>query len=294
MHPQTASLLTCLKAAADPVRLRLLAVCRQGECSVSELTAITGLSQPRVSQQLKQLCNAGLLERFRDGQRVYYRLASRGSGAALHRQVVQLLPATDPQFAEDAERLRLLRSEGLGAGSMDEAPGDRALHSAILELTVTAPVGDLLDIGCGRGRLLKLLSSRAHRAIGVDIDASARELARAELLLAGLGNCSLRKGNMYQLPFGDGEFDTIILDDVLLSADRPAQALAEAQRLLRAGGRLFLLQAASGNTREMADRLADVCSTASLRLAPPRLLPARDPAWLLAVARPALQEAEAA
>ncbi|MDZ7644766.1 MAG: metalloregulator ArsR/SmtB family transcription factor [Woeseiaceae bacterium] len=201
-------LLARLKALADPVRLRLLALCQRGECSVSELTGVLGLSQPRVSQQLKLLCDAALLERFRDGQRVYYRLPPGGADAA-RRQLLALLPADEPQFAADAERLRELRSEGIDAQGHTAAatPEDRALHRAILDLTVAAPVGDLLDTGCGEGRLLKLLASRANRAVGVDIDADARNRARAELLLAGLGNCSLRQGDMYRLPFDAAALD---------------------------------------------------------------------------------------
>ena len=56
MNSATESLLLQLKALSDPTRLRLVALCRQGECSVSELTRVTGISQPRVSQQLKALC----------------------------------------------------------------------------------------------------------------------------------------------------------------------------------------------------------------------------------------------
>jgi ArsR family transcriptional regulator len=37
-----------LKALADPVRLRIVALCGVAECSVSELTQVLGLSQPRV------------------------------------------------------------------------------------------------------------------------------------------------------------------------------------------------------------------------------------------------------
>ena len=80
---------------------------------------------------------------------------------------------------------------------------------------MAAPLGDFLDVGSGQGKILKLLASRARRAVGVDIDSDARMLARAELLLAGVPNCSLRQGSMYSLPFGDREFDTVILDDVL-------------------------------------------------------------------------------
>ncbi len=282
-------LVTRLKALADPARLRLLALCRHGECSVSELTAVVSLSQPRVSQQLKILCDAGLLERFRDGKRVYYRLAAGGADAAARRRLLSLLPVDEPQFDDDVERLRRLRGDAASPTVRDD--NDRALHRAVLDLTVAEAVGDLLDIGCGRGSLLKLLASRANRAVGVDIDASARDLARAELLLAGLDNCSLRQGDMYRLPFADGEFDTVILDDVLAGAERPVDALCEARRQLRDGGRvLLLLRNGAGETAALLRDLAAWCAAARLRLTPAR----QSGDWLLAVGRPADERAVAA
>ncbi len=282
-------LVTRLKALADPARLRLLALCRHGECSVSELTAVVSLSQPRVSQQLKILCDAGLLERFRDGKRVYYRLAAGGADAAARRRLLSLLPVDEPQFDDDVERLRRLRGDAASPTVRDD--NDRALHRAVLDLTVAEAVGDLLDIGCGRGSLLKLLASRANRAVGVDIDASARDLARAELLLAGLDNCSLRQGDMYRLPFADGEFDTVILDDVLAGAEWPVDALCEARRQLRDGGRvLLLLRAETGEAAALLRDLAAWCAAARLRLAPAR----QSGDWLLAVGRPADERAVAA
>ena len=215
----TERLLLQLKALADPVRLRLIALCRHGECSVAELTHVTGQSQPRVSQHLKQLCGAGLLERFRDGKRVYYRLPSL---ARPPRLLLDLVPEADREIAADAARLRRLRAGRDGAVAEPAGDSDREIHRALLNLTVTAPIGDLLDVGCGRGRMLKLLASRARRAVGVDIDATARQLARAELMLAGLPNCSLRQGDVHRLPFADAEFDTVILDDLLLGgAEHP-------------------------------------------------------------------------
>ena len=64
------NVLTGLRAAAEPTRLRLLALCAQGDLTVSELTQILGQSQPRVSRHLKQLCDAGLLDRWRTSQRI--------------------------------------------------------------------------------------------------------------------------------------------------------------------------------------------------------------------------------
>jgi DNA-binding transcriptional ArsR family regulator len=271
-----------LKALADPARLRIVMLCAQGECSVSELTQILGLSQPRVSQHLKSLCAADLLERFRDGQFAYYRLPSGGTQAALRRRLLALIPAEDQRFTTDTEKLRQLRG---GSAAGDEAGAEnRSLHRALVELTVAAPVGNLVDIGCGHGRLLKLLASRARRAVGVDIDSDARRNARAELLLAGLPNCTLRYGDMYALPFDDGMFDTAILDDVLFDAERPVAAIAEATRILRPGGRLLVLAAAGEDFKARAARLAGWCANSGLRLAPARAVPARQPEWLLAVA----------
>lgn len=285
MEHSTIELLQQLRALGDDTRMRLVGLCAQGECSVSELTQVLGLSQPRTSQHLKQLCDSGLLHRFRDGKRVFYSLPVRQGSTV--RQLLALVPLRDEQFRRDVSRLRQLRGQLVPA---DEVSGkddlvDRAIHRAILDLTVAAPVGDLLDIGCGRGRMLKLLAARAHRVVGVDIDSGSRQAARAELLLAGLPNCSLRQGDMYQLPFADGEFDTIILDDVLGGADKPVEALKEASRLLRPGGRLFILMAVErGSGAETQGKVAAWSASAGLRLSPARVVPKKDPQWLLSVA----------
>ncbi len=290
MLSSTETLLQRLKTLGDLTRLRQVALCRQGECSVSELTFVIGQSQPRISQQLKLLCEAGLLQRFRDGKRVFYRVPERGGRDEDLGPLLELIPGDDPLFVEDLNQLRQLRGQGIDEPDQDKesALADRAIHRALVELTVTAPVGDLLDIGCGRGSILKLLASRARRAVGVDIDAKARRLARAELMLAGLPNCSLRQGDMYRLPFDDAEYNTIILDDVLAEATDPVRALIEARRLLKSGGRLFILQAVSDRTAAGIQRsLADWSAAAALRLAPAHLVPAKNPVWLLSVATPA-------
>ena len=289
MNTDTERLLQRFKTLADPVRLRLLALCAHGDCSVSELTEITGQSQPRVSQHLKQLCDAGLVDRFRDGHFVFYRVPARSADL---RKIIALLPADEPQFERDVAELRALR----GAAAAAAAGGDdRPLHHALLELTVSTPIGDLLDIGCGQGRVMQLLASRARRAVGVDIDADARRYARAHLLLAGLRNCTFRHGDMYALPLGEQRFDTIIVDDVLADADKPVKVLTEAGRYLKPGGRLVLLSATTGAAgAELGRRIAAWCREAGLRLAPPRAVPPNDTRWLIAVATPAEQSSAAA
>ena len=284
MKASTDKLLNQLKALADPVRVRLIALCGIAECSVSELTHVTGLSQPRVSQHLKQLVDEDLLERFRDGHYVFYRVPSNGDQAVARRRLLALLPDDEPEFARDVEKLRKLRAEDEPAPLL-QTGDERMLHKALVDLTVAAPLGDLLDVGCGQGRILKLLATRAHRVVGVDIDSDARRLARAELLLAGSPNCSLRQGNMYSLPFENEEFDTIILDGVLGEAERPTDVITEARRRLKAGGRVLLLSATGERTAEqIKSDFADWAAQTGLRLAQPRSIPDKNPGWLLGVA----------
>lgn len=295
MSNATDTLVLQLKALADLTRMRLLLLCRQGECSVGELTGVIGQSQPRISQHLKKLCDASLLERFRDGQRMYYRLPAQASGA--DRQLHELLPVAESLFQEDAGRLRALRGDGVTNPDPTDADdrNERVIHREIVKLTVTEALGAVLDVGCGRGRLIKLLASRANRIVGVDIDADVRQLARAELMLARIPNCSLRQGDMYRLPFGDAEFDTVILDEVLADANRPVDVLQEAKRQLRPGGRMFVLQSVSAQSASGTKKsIAKWSAAAGLRLAQPRLVPGTQPRWLLSVATPADRSTEAA
>src|SRR5438445_6735277 len=106
------SLLAGLRAAAEPTRLRLLALCARAELTVSELTQILGQSQPRVSRHLKLLCDAGLLDRSREGAWAFYRLADErggGSGARLARELVDHIPVEDAILGRDLARLEQIK-----------------------------------------------------------------------------------------------------------------------------------------------------------------------------------------
>jgi ubiquinone/menaquinone biosynthesis C-methylase UbiE len=89
---------------------------------------------------------------------------------------------------------------------------------------------------------------------------------------------------MYRLPFADRAFDTILLDDVLGDARRPVQALAESKRLLRAGGRVIVLERRRADPAASTRQLAEWCVAGGLRLAPARFVPPANPEWLVSVA----------
>ncbi|HVM78184.1 MAG TPA: metalloregulator ArsR/SmtB family transcription factor [Stellaceae bacterium] len=248
------AVLAGLRAAAEPTRLRLLLLCAQGELSVSELVAILGQSQPRVSRHLKLLCDAGLLDRFRDGAFVFYRPARRGSGAELARLLLGTIPEDDPIAALDRERLAGLkraRAERASAYFRANAErwgrirslyvAEREVEAALTALLPAEGIADFLDVGTGTGRMLELFGPRVEHAVGVDLSREMLAVARANLERAGLGNCSLRQGDMYQLPLASESFDATVFHQVLHYAEDPARAIREAGRVLRPGGRLVIV-----------------------------------------------------
>jgi SAM-dependent methyltransferase len=259
--------LEALKAVAEPSRLRLLALCARGELTVTELTEVVGQSQPRVSRHLKVLCAAGLLDRFREQSWVYYRVPLSGPGAKLARGLLRLLPGDDPLFRLDQERLeRVLarRAEQVRARPAGESAATPAgVDARIVDLMAGETLGDLLDIGTGTGRMLRLLGVAADTAVGIDISRDMLMVARSNLHAAGLDHLSVRQGNMYQLRFADRSFDTVTIDQVLYQAEHPAEVLREAARVLRPAGRLLLVEFLTGEAARAPDAPAPVGLTRS-------------------------------
>jgi len=263
-------LLAALRAAAEPTRLRILALAARGPFCVSEFTEILGQSQPRLSRHLRLLHEAGLLERLREGANAWYGMAADGSrGAALARTVLAHLPADDPGLAGDArqaarvlaERAREATESFRRAGAeWDEMralglPAE-AVEQALLDLLPGGGLGRLLDIGTGTGRLLELLAPRIAAGLGVDASRAMLALARARLARAGLAHCAVRLADMYRLPLADGAFDAVVLQMVLHHAETPADALMEATRVLRPGGRLIVIDLAPHQNADCLQRLA--------------------------------------
>lgn len=261
-------LLTSLRAAAEPTRLRLLALAARGSFCVVEFTEILAQSQPRLSRHLKLLCDCGLLHRVREGSNVWFTLPG-GDEGALARELVARLPDDDPILESDrrqaarvlAERARVasesFRQKGADWDEMRalELPA-QAVEDALLSLFPTDRHGRLLDIGTGTGRVLELLAPRIRGGLGVDASKAMLALARARLAAPEMAHCTVRFADMYRLPLADASFDTVVLQMVLHHAEDPAGAIAEAVRVLAPGGRLLVIDLAEHDRTDLTGKLA--------------------------------------
>jgi ArsR family transcriptional regulator len=244
------TLLVGLRAAGEHSRLRILALCARSELSVSELVQILGQSQPRVSRHLKLMVEAGLLERIPEGAQVFLRLADHSAAARLARALVKLIPETDVVLNRDSARLQQVRDARAQraqdyfqtvAGSWDSI---RSLHvsqqqveAKLLAIIGDEPVGELLDIGTGTGRL----------------SSGMLAVARSNIERQDFVNLQVRKGDMYRLPVEDSSIDLAIVHMVLHYSDKPLEVIREAARVLRPRGRLILVDFAAHGEEKLRD-----------------------------------------
>jgi demethylmenaquinone methyltransferase/2-methoxy-6-polyprenyl-1,4-benzoquinol methylase/ArsR family transcriptional regulator len=261
------ALLATLEAAGEVTRLRLIGLLCEAELTVSELVAILGQSQPRVSRHLKLLVDAGLAERQREGAWAFFRLAEQGG--ALARDLIARIGADDLTLQSDRARLELTREarRKQAAAYFAERAADwdriRALHApeerveaAILAMAGDQRIGSLLDLGTGTGRMLELIAPLANRAVGIDQSPAMLSLARARIAQSGLRNVLLRQGDIYAPPVERDAYDLVVIHQVLHFLDDPARALREAARTLRPGGRLIVVDFAAHEEEYLREQFA--------------------------------------
>lgn len=261
--------LTILRAAGESTRLRILALCAEGDLTASELTRVLGQSQPGVSRHLKLLCDAKLLERYQEGAWAFFHMSASGRAGELGRLIVAELDAEDPVIVRDRQRLRSVKADRSeradayfreNAGSWDRI---RSLHvdeavveSAVLSMVPDGPRDVLLDVGTGTGRMLQLLAGHAHECVGIDQSRDMLAVARENLSGDRYRNCSVRQGDMYQLPYDDFTADLVILHMVLHFADDPGDVLGEAARVLKPGGTFLVVDFAPHDMEELRQNFA--------------------------------------
>jgi len=259
-----ASLLKSLKLLGDESRLRILRLLMQEELSVAELQEILGMGQSRISMSLAQLKQAGLVDLRKSGQKHLYRYTGDATVTNLIEQSTEEIPESSEDdsglkltLKKRKDRVRAYFDELAGRFGRHYVPGRswKALAELLLKLL---PPMTIVDIGAGEGSLSMLLAQSAERVIAVDNSEQMVAYGRDAAFKAGIRNLEYRLGDLEELPLEDASVDLALFSQSLHHAIHPQNALKEAHRVLKPGGKLFILDLNRHNFEEARELYADL------------------------------------
>lgn len=264
------STLNFLRLLADPTRVRLLLLLEQEELTVAELQDILGMGQSRISSHLAQLKRAGAVEDRRAGKNVYYGLSKAATRNAARRQVHELLHSLTsevPEAARDRTSLKVVlrKRQDKAREYFDELAGrfgrsyvpGRSWQALAHTLITLLPAQNVADLGAGEGTLSQLLAKTARKVIAVDNSPKMVEFGAGLARKHGFKNLEYRLGDITDPPIDAGTIDLAILSQALHHAPHPERAIASANRILKRGGRLVVLDLLSHRFERARDLYAD-------------------------------------
>lgn len=259
-------MLEIFRALADSTRVRIVHLLRAMELSVGEVAQVVAQSQPRVSRHIRILVESGIIERRKEGNWVFLRIGS----APFCRDLMTLFDGVLPTENEtlwlkaDLARLAAVRADRARAADeyfarhAEEWDAIRSLHVAEADVEArmqamagAAPLGRVLDIGTGTGRMIQLFGPQAEHVTAIDRSPDMLRLARAKLPEEGADKYTLVLGDFSDLPLNDASVDFITVHQVLHYAQAPERAIAEAARVLASDGRMLIADFAPHEREEL-------------------------------------------
>jgi SAM-dependent methyltransferase len=257
---------TRFRLLGDEARLRILRILAVERLNVTELTGILGIAQSGVSRHLGLLREHGLVEERKEGGYSYYRLADR-NGDPTKASLWTLLQAefesgaADPVARADTARLQevlRLRKESFAThGDTRQLVPGRSWAAWARALGHLLPAWEVADLGCGEGYLTVEAARWARQVIAVDRSLEVLDRARALARRRRVSNIEWRQGELEAVPLADASVDLTLLSQALHHAAAPAQALAEAVRITRRGGRVLVLELKRHAEEWVQERLGD-------------------------------------
>ncbi|BAC91419.1 class I SAM-dependent methyltransferase [Gloeobacter violaceus] len=112
-------------------------------------------------------------------------------------------------------------------------------------LSYAQPAAEVLDLGCGTGRLLGLLADRWSEMRGLGLDVSGGMIEQARLGNRHPGRLNFLQAGVAPLFFADGRFDALFCTFSFQHYPHPEWVLAEIGRVLRPGGRFYWVEASA-------------------------------------------------
>jgi DNA-binding transcriptional ArsR family regulator len=249
-----------LAALSDATRLRLLSLLARHELSVGEVTHVTELGQSKVSTHLSRLREQELVVDRKAGTSTYYRFNEKlpaDTRLLWDTLSSSLSDVTLERDLERAERVLEARDKKSWpermAGELERhySPG-RTWDSLARAFTGLVRVGAVLDVGAGDGTVAEMIAPRARDYVCVDVSSTLCAAARERL--SHEPHARVVRGDTHALPFASGQFDQVLMLNVLAYAARPKVALDEATRVLKCGGHMVLVTLARHDHADVAEQ----------------------------------------
>jgi Methylase involved in ubiquinone/menaquinone biosynthesis len=160
-----------------------------------------------------------------DGKKIYF----KGLFAANKSSIYGILPYTS--FDNYEADFPLAEMEILKKQTMDVA----------LPLAIGKTI---LDVGCGVGSTTLQMArmNPLSDVMGIDLMENTMEQCRLNAAAYDVANASFKAASVYELPFNDGEFETVTCFFMLHHLDDIPKALSEAKRVLAAGGKVLAVE----------------------------------------------------
>jgi DNA-binding transcriptional ArsR family regulator len=244
---KTSQVLGWLRAAGEPSRLRLLALCAARDLSVCDLAAVLGQSEPRVSRHLRILSESGLIDRVRNGQWVHYRLTKEPAAANFAQGVLTQLDRSDAQLRRDLDHALATGEPGAGdAADIARPKLGRALRDFLEANPPREKPQSALVVGVQHLELLESAAAAAGGCTAIAHSRRAAQSARAFAERQGFNCRVLLAATPSALSERDIDnagqaFDLVILDHLAVSGPF-SELLTYGRRALSTAGSLLLFE----------------------------------------------------
>lgn len=116
----------------------------------------------------------------------------------------------------------------------------QAVHKRLLEFVELPEAGQVLDLGCGTGKLLKRLAKRHPQLMGTGLDFADDMLQQARQQSAAPDRLTYVQGGTDTIPLPDDQFDAAFCTISFLHYANAIEVLHEIHRVLKPGGQFYL------------------------------------------------------
>ena len=232
-----------------------------------ELQEILKMGQSRISNHLAQLRQGALVKDRRAGKNIYYTLEETRSfddlTSILNTAAREIEEATEDSIAlklaitKRNDKARDYFNKLAGKFGRTYCPGRTWEAVAHFLFLLVPPSNVVADLGAGEGTLAQLLAKRAKHVIAVDNSEKMVEFGSSLAKQHGFSNLEYRLGDLENPPIDDRSVDIALLSQALHHAEHPDRAIAAAQRMLRKGGRIVILDLLHHQFEEAREMYAD-------------------------------------